>query len=161
MLLPGKQRRSAGEQRRGHQSQPCEEEAEARDHAAPQRPPPQLATSVWADRPGEVSVGATQQEAEPAVALDEACEAAREGEGPNNCHAGPCATRYYRDTQFDISQTLLHTVPLTRLPGYYYSTLLAIPAAPLFTSESRWRLRYSFGLSLDPAVLRPSQGHIT
>lgn len=103
----GRQRRSAGRPRQARPSQQREEEAEARDHAGPQHPQHPAATLESEDRPAEASAAATQQEAVLAAALDGACAVGVEGEGPNECHAGPCAVRYNRDTQCDMSALLI------------------------------------------------------
>lgn len=73
---------------------------------APQRLQRRVATLESEDRPDEALAVATQREAVLAAALGEDCEVGVEGEGPNERHAGPCAVRYNRDTQCDMSATL-------------------------------------------------------
>lgn len=88
----GRQRTSVGKPRLARPSQPQEDEAEARDHAAPQHPQRRAATWESADRPAEASAAATQREAALAAALGEACALGVEGEGPSEPHAGSCWT---------------------------------------------------------------------
>jgi hypothetical protein len=61
---------------------------------------------VLADRLDEASAAPTQPEAELAVALDVDCAVEGGEEAPSERHDVPCAVRYTKDTQFDITANL-------------------------------------------------------
>ena len=80
--------------------------------------------SALEDRLDEASAVATQPELELAAALVEGCAVVEdEGEEPSERHAGPCAVRYNKDTQFDTSANSSFTAPHFWHRSIYYERL--------------------------------------